>query len=231
MKRWRIFCTGMGVLLASTLAMADSDDAFLIEKKQFKKQVNTLALTPVDADGYFDMSPEVAAKLEAEVTRRLEKRGYTVIPSSVLAGIRRTMEQQVGGITDGETGEIDFAKAQAVRTHAFRELWYQRDFDALANIRVSISHVPMEDDEVEWDGTKQDIPHEGRRKKYSAQVYVSSVAVGIYDATLKPLYLRYGGLEPLMFRGGEQLEALDQERLFQDEKKIREAVEIALNPF
>lgn len=220
----------LALVMVFTVAVADDDAAFLVEKKQFEKQVRTIALTPVDADGYFDMPDAVAVLLEQEVTKRLEKEGYTVIPSSVLAGIRSTMEQQVGGITDAATGEMDLARAQAVRTHAFRELWFQREFDALGNIRVSISRMPVENDRVEWNGTKQEIPHEGRSPKYTAKVYVSSVALGFYDATFKPLYLNYGGLEPLMYRGGEQLEALPNDQLFKDQKKIREAVEIALDP-
>lgn len=228
MKLWILV---LGLLLGATAALADEDNAFLVDKKQFKKQVRTIALTPVDFDGYFDVPAGVAELLEQEVTERLEKRGYLVIPSSVLAGIRRTMEQQVGGITDGATGELDLARAQAVRTHAFRELWFQQEFDALANIRVSISQVPLENDRVEWDGVKQDIQHEGRGQKYTAKVYASSVAVGVYDATLKPLYLHYGGLEPLMYRAGEQLEALGNDQLFRDRKKIREAVKIAVKPF
>lgn len=221
----------LALVMVFTVAAADDDAAFLVDKKQFEKQVRTIALTPVDADGYFDMPDAVAVLLEQEVTKRLEKEGYTVIPSSVLAGIRSTMEQQVGGITDAATGEMDLARAQAVRTHAFRELWFQREFDALGNIRVSISRMPVENDRVEWNGTKQEIPHEGRSPKYTAKAYVSSVAFGLYDATFKPLYLNHGGLEPLMQRAGEQLEARPNDQLFRDQKKIREAVEIALAPF
>ncbi|MDX1459942.1 MAG: hypothetical protein R3348_02700 [Xanthomonadales bacterium] len=219
----------LAMAMASS-ALADDDDAFQIDKKQFKKQVKTVALTPVDADGYFELPDSVATVLEQEVTARLEKAGLTVIPSTALAAIRSTMEQQVGGITDAQSGELDLAKAQAVRTHSFRELWFQRDFDALANIRVSITQVPMENDRVEWDGTKQDIEHEGRGKKYSARIYVSSVEIGIYDATFKPLYRHYGGLEPLMYRAGEQLETISPEDLFKDQKKIRQAVKIAADP-
>ncbi|NND45624.1 MAG: hypothetical protein HKN58_09895 [Xanthomonadales bacterium] len=225
-----IYAVLTSLLIVGPVTAAD-DDAFLVDKKQFKKQVRTIALTPVDADGYFEMPDRVAAMLEAEVTRRLEKEGFDVIPSSVLAGIRRTMEQQVGGITDPDTGEMDIDRAQAVRTHSFRELWFREDFDALGNIRVSISRVSLENDRVEWDGTEQKIEYEGRGKKYAAKIYVSSVGVGIYDATLTPLYLNYGGLEPLMYRAGEQLETLATDQLFRDEKKIREAVKIAVDPF
>ena len=224
------FVAGFSLFIAGTVTAADSDDAFFIDKKQFKKQYRTIALAPVDADGFFDMPDKVAAIIEEEVTARLKKRGYTVIPSSVLGGIRQTMEEQVGGLKKNGTDEIDTAKELAVRTHSFRELWFQQEFDALATIRVSIFNVPMESDSVEWDGTKQKIQYKGRSKKYAAKIYVSSVSVAFYDSTFKQLYLHYGGLEPLMHRGGEQLEVMSSDQLFRNEKKIREAVKIAVDP-
>jgi len=44
------------------------------------------------------MPATVAAILEEVITARLKKRGYMVIPSSVLAEIRKTMEEQVGNL-------------------------------------------------------------------------------------------------------------------------------------
>ena len=218
-------------LVTAGVAAAAEEEAFLVDKRQFKKQYRTIALTPVDADAYLEMPGSVAARLEEIVTERLEKRGYTVIPSSVLGEIRRTMEVQVGGLEDPATGQEDMEKVQAVRTHAFRELWFQRDFDAIANIRVVVQRVPVESDRVEWDGTEQKIEREGRSMKYAASVAVSSVSVAVYDEAYRPLYLHYGGLEPLMYREGEQLEALPKNRLFLDEKKISKAAEIAVKPF
>ena len=89
----------------------------------------------------------------------------------------------------------------------------------------------MESDRVEWDGARQKIEYEGRGKKYAATIAVSSVSVAIYDSTSRPLYTFYGGLEPLMYRNGEQLEALSADKFFLDEEKIREAAEMAVDPF
>ena len=55
--------------------------------------------------------------------------------------------------------------------------------------------------------------------------------MAIYDSVYKPLYLHFGGLEPLMYREGEQLEVLTADKFFRDEKKIREAAETAVDPF
>lgn len=230
MMRALIVTLSVGLLLSAT-ASAAKDEAFLIDKRDFKKQCKVIALAPIDADPYLEMPDAVAAMLEQEVTARFEKRGYTVIPSSVLADIRRTMEEQVGGLVDAGTGQVDGAKMQAVRAHAFREMWFRHEFDALATIRVGITQVPMESDRVQWDGVKQKIAYEGRSKKYSAKVHVSSVSVALYDATDKPLYLYYGGLEPLMYRAGETLEVLSADKFFLDEKKIRKAAQVAVAPF
>ncbi len=59
---------------------------------------------------------------------------------------------------------------------------------------------------------------------------MSSVSVAFYDSTDKPLYLFFGGLEPLMYRDGEQLQPLDPAKLFLDEKKIRKAAQVAVSP-
>lgn len=218
------------LVMAGQAVAAKKDDAYLVNKRDFKKTYKTIALAPVDADAYLEMPESVAAMLEEEVTARLQKRGYTVIPSSVLTGIRKTMEQQVGGIKDPETGRVNQAKERAVREHAFRELWFQQTFDALATISVSITRVPMENDRVEWDGVKQKLVYEGRGKKYAANVSVSSVSVSIYDSASKPVYLYYGGLEPLMYRVEEQLQPLTADKFFLDEKRIRKAAQVAVDP-
>ena len=99
MKAMLTVLAGFFLIVSGTAAAAKSDDAYLLVKKRdFKKTYKVIALAPVDADPYLEMPDSVAAMLEQEVTARLQKRGYTVIPSSVLAGIRKTMEAQVGGL-------------------------------------------------------------------------------------------------------------------------------------
>ena len=85
-------------LVASAYAASD-DEAFMVDKRDFKKTYKVIALMPRRCGTpYLEMSDAVAAMLEEEVTA-LQKRGYTVLPSSVLAGILG-VAQQVGGIVD-----------------------------------------------------------------------------------------------------------------------------------
>lgn len=209
---------------------ADKDSPFLIDKRDFKKQFKTIALSPIDADAVLKMPDSVARMIEAEVTRHLQKRGYTVMPTSMLAGIRDTMESQVGGLEDPETGQTDVAKLQAVRSHAFRELWFQHEFDAIATIRVAVSRAQFENDRAEWDGVKQKVENKGRNRGYSGTIVTSSVSFAVYDQTEKLMYVNYGGLEVLQMRIEAQLEPIPAENYFSDEKKIRKAAQIAMKP-
>lgn len=220
----------LAAVLAAQATAADKDSPFTSSKRDFSRQYKVIALAPVDANEYLQMPDAVARALETEVTRHLERSGFTVIPSSVLAGIRETMEAQVGGVKDPETGATDIAKWRAVREHSIREMRLQHKFDALGMIRVDVNRVPMESDEVEWDGVKQRIEREGRRQKYTATIAVSSVSFAVFDHADRPQYVNYGGLEPLMHRVEDQLEPLDPSAFFRDDKRIRNAAEVAMNP-
>jgi len=193
-----------------------------------EKTFKVIALVPPEADPYLVFNENVKAMLEQELAERLKKRGYTVMPSSVLAGIRAEMTKQVGGATDPKTGQAIAARQDAVREHALRELWFRQRIDAIAVMRIRILSVPMESDRVEWDGVSQDLDHAGKRVEYKANVNVSSVIVGIYDSKETPLYVSYGGLEPIMRREGEQLQPLPVEQLLRNEEKIRKAAQLAV---
>jgi hypothetical protein len=215
-------------LMFASSAAAEEEEPFKINKRDFEKTFKVIALAPPEADSYLQLNDGVKAMLEQEITERLKKRGYTVMPSSVLAGIRAEMTSQVDGAKDPKTGKEDAAKQAAVREHAFRELWFRHPINAIAIIRIRAFNVPMESDRVEWDGTTQGLAHTGKSMQYKGNVNVSSVVVGIYDSKDAPLYVSFGGLEPMMKREGEQLQPLPADQLLKDEEKVRKAAQTAV---
>lgn len=230
MKALLLAVTAGFLCTLTPLYAADTDDAYLVDKKSFKHQYKTIALSPVDFDPALHMPDRVGKLLEEEITRHLKKRGYKVLPSTVLGDIRNTMATQVGGYENQATGGIDVEKFRAVRRHSMRELWFRHDLDAIATIRVMASKVPMDSDQVEWHGTKQKIKTSGGRRKYSAEVFVSSVTFAVYDQTDKLLFIYDGGLESLMHREGDQLLPMSADQYFSDEKRIKNAAKIAVSP-
>jgi len=93
------------VFTLAALPAAADDSPFHIDERDFKRQYEVIALAPVNANDYLQMPEAAARQIEAEVTEELEREGFTVIPSSVLAGIRDTMAERVGGLTDPGTGD------------------------------------------------------------------------------------------------------------------------------
>ena len=230
MNRRNVWLAILSLALASPGLAADEESPYLVDKRDFKKTYKIIALMPVDSAPIIEL-PESAAKLlEAEITRHLEKRGYTVIPSADLAAIRETMSGQVGGLVDPASGEEDPEKRRAVREHSLRELWFQREFDAVAKLYVSATKVRFADDRIEWDGAKAKLEKKGRNRGYEGTVYASSVSFEVYDQSERLLYVKYGGIEPLQWRDGAQLIPIAPEKLFSEEKTIKKAAQIAMKP-
>lgn len=230
MKKLITFLSAFALLAAPLAVVAEKYDPWFVDKRELKKNYQRIALAPVEAGATLKMPDSAKRAIEAQVQEHLEKRGYTVIPPSVLSGIRETMTEQVGGLKDPATGEIDMDRVHAVRDHSMRELWFTNDFDAVAVIRIDVLQAPVENDKAEWDGVSQKLKKKGRGLKYTASVAATSIAVSIYDATEQPLFVNYGGLEVLMMRVKEEMQPLDASEYFKDEKRIKKAVQVAVKP-
>ena len=230
MKTILALVSALALLITPAALAADKYDPWFIEKRDLKKSYKRIALAPIEAPPNLEMPDAIKRSIEAQVQAHLEKRGYTVLPASELMGIREQMTEQVGGLRDPDSGEIDMQRVHAVRDHSLRELWFKNDFDALAVIRIDVIQAPIENDKAEWDGTSQKVKKKGGGLKYTASIAASSIAVSIYDVTQQPLFVNYGGLEVLMMRVKEQFEPLDASEYFQDEKRIKKAVQIAVKP-
>jgi hypothetical protein len=230
MKTLLAFIAALGIAASPITPAAEKYDPYSIDKRTFKNEYQRIALAPIEAGAALDMPDPAKQMIEEEITKHLEKRGFTVIPSAVLADIRKTMIDQVGGLSDPATGETDMEKVMAVHSHSLRELWYRHDFDALGAIRIQIIQAPIENDKAEWDGTSQKIKKKGGGLKYTASVAASSVTFSIYDASEQPLYVNYGGLEVLMMRVKQEFQPLDSSEYFKDEKRIRKAAQVAIKP-
>lgn len=230
MRTFTAIVSALALLLAPVALAADKYDPWFIDKRELKKTYKRIALAPVEAPPNLEMPDSAKRAIEAQVQAHLEKRGYTVVPASVLKGIRERMAEQVGGLRDAGSGDVDVERVSAVRDHSLRELWFRNDFDALAVIRIDVIQAPIENDKAEWDGTSQKVKKKGGGLKYTASVAASSIAVSIYDVTEQPLFVNYGGLEVLMMRVKKEFQPLDASEYFQDEKRIKKAVQIAVKP-
>jgi hypothetical protein len=229
MARGLAVLTAASLLVALHPAAAADESPFLIDKKIFKRQVKSVALAPIDAPEAVRMPDSAEAIILEEIVKHLRKRGYEVIPASVLGDIRDTMKRQVGGYQDAKTGRVDMARMQAVREHGHRELLFRHQVDGIASIRIRVVKADYENDNAKWDGTRQRVKHKGGGK-FKGTISASSVSVSIFDRKDKLLFTHRGGLEVLLERDRGQLKPLPPEAYFQDEKRIRKAAKEAVSP-
>ncbi len=215
-------------LLAFSAAAAD-DSPFRMDKKLFKSRVKVVALSPIDAAPALQMPDSAEVIVQGEITKHLEKRGYEVIPASVLRTLRATMEQQVGGVQNASTGQVDNARTQAVREHSYRELMFRYPVDAVVAIRLQVVNAEYEADRAKWDGAKQRVKNKGSGR-FKGTIAASSVSISIFDRNEKLLFTNRGGLEVLLERRRQQFFPLPPENYFQDEKRIRDAAKKAVKP-
>ena len=216
------------LLITLPAAAADKLDPYLIDKKVFKKQIKTIALAPFDVPEILEMPDGIEQMIEQELIKRLEKKRFEVIPSSVYQEIRNTMEKQVGGYNT-DAGRTDNTRVRAVREHSFREMLFRHEMDAIVLMRIGVVKAAFENDRATWHGTTQKVEHTGGGW-FQGTITSSSVQLFFLDRAENLLFENSGGIEVLMQRKGSQIVRLPAESYFQDEKRILKAAQTAVKP-
>lgn len=219
--------------LLSLSAQAQSlKDAFIdITENNLKKQYKYLAITPLEAPEALRLPDAVKTTIETEITAALEKEGFKILPVSAMQDIRNHMSSLVG--TADATG-----KQAAVLDHSYRELLLRNEIDAVVGLRIELVGAPFTNDKAEWHGTSQSIKNSGdglvkfiTGQKYTGSIAASSLKVTIWDRKETLLYSWAGGIEVLMQREGQSLKYMPEDQFWQDERRIKNAIKAALQPF
>ncbi|MCB1661705.1 MAG: hypothetical protein KDI24_13595 [Pseudomonadales bacterium] len=216
---------------------ASTKDAFIgINEKTLKKEYRYLAVAPLEVAAALKIPDATRTSIESEIINQLEKEGFKILPPKVIQDIRDHMRQLVG--LNDVTEENDVEKLAAVLDHSYRELLLQHNIDGVVALRIRTVGAPFANDKAEWHGTKQKIKHKGdglmtfiTGKNYSGTIAASSLQISIWDRRENPLYSWNGGIEVLMQRNGKNLEYMPENQFWQDEKRIKKAIKLALKPF
>lgn len=228
---------GLILIFATTFSGAQSSkEAFVgIKKSALKKEHQYLAIAPLDTAPDLKMPDAVRILIEQEVVKRLEKEGFKILPPQVMLEIRQQMKDLVG--LNDQVSKEDSQKIAAVLDHSYRELMLRHKIDGVVSLRVRAVGAPFMNDKAEWDGASQKIKHKGdglmkfiAGKNYGGTIAATSLKVSIWDRRETLLYSWAGGIEVLMQRNAKALEYVPVSEFWQDEKRIKNAVKIALKP-
>ena len=214
--------------------LAASDSPYLIEKKAFKKDVRSVALSPLYVPDLLKLSPEMRAHIEAEATTALSKTKIKSVGIPAYAEIRDLFTEQIGGLRN-EAGEVDDQRLAVVRDHTKREMRMRHEVDGFAEISLRAVTAVFSDDRAEWDGVKRKVKSSGDGfslfggKDYQGSIAGVSFQLAIYDRSDELLYVQRGGIDVLQERQGEKLVNRTDEFL-NDPKRLKKAVQMAFKP-
>jgi len=231
----RLILLGLITVVATGYA-ASSKDAFIhVDKKTLKKEYSYLAIAPLESAASLHMPESVRDMIEAEVVKRLKKEGFNILPPKAMREIREHMRELVG-LTE-LPDENDAKKLAAIHDHSHRELLLRHKVDGVVSLRARVVGAPFMKDKTKWDNTSQKIKHKGdglmkfiTGKGYGGTIAASSLKVSIWDRRDRLLYSWSGGIEVLMQRNGKALEKIPATQFWQDEKRIKNSVKLALSP-
>lgn len=157
--RWNLFgrliIIGLtSFVVLSTSAAHAADSPYLIKKKDFRKQIRSVALAPLDVPQMLVLTPEMRTFIETEATRRLDKTKLDMVGIEPYAEVVTLFKQQVGGLLNDE-GKIDTRREALMLDHARREMRRRHPVDGFAEISLRVINAEFADDRAEWDGIKQ----------------------------------------------------------------------------
>lgn len=219
------------VLIALPAQAQNLKDAYAGTKKSaFKKQFKHLAVMPLVVEPSLKMPDEFKQILIDEVLKKFTKSKYDLLALNKV----KEIQDQLSSLYPADAS----ADAKAVvAEHTLRELFYRHPVDGLIKVKVLAVAAPFLKDKAEWGGTSQKIKHKGdgflgaiMGKDYGGHVAASAVQVTIFDRAGKPVYNWMGGIEVLMQRNGQKLEALPAGSFWQKPKKVLKAAKYAVKP-
>ncbi len=223
---------GMCLLLQASLGHS-ADSPYLIKKKDFKKQITNVALTPLNAPQMLILTPEMRTLIEAEATRRLGKTRIKNIGIGPYSEVVDLFTKQVGGLLN-DAGELDSRRETLMLDHARREMRHRYPVDGFAEISLRVVNADFADDRAEWDGIKQKVKKSGDGfalfgggKDYRGSIAAVSFQLAIYDRSEKLMFSQRGGIEVLQERKGSNLVLLPLDGLLTNEKRLKKAVQLA----
>lgn len=110
---------------------------FKTASREVRDRVQTIALAPLTAASTLADRKSAWAQLEPMVTERLKAGGFAVVPSEEMEKLWRRAANDVGGVFDPVTGEVDKTRFETVEAAVYRDLGTDRDVDAVLYLTIA----------------------------------------------------------------------------------------------
>jgi hypothetical protein len=230
-----------------TLPAAAANVTFAVPRAQLITTIKTVGVMPVEMDEAVPNPDEVAARLEQDITQRLQRAGFTVVPASEMRAIRARGLTTLGGVYDPMTGLPNREKVDAVREFSRQEYRVQHPVDGILRLGIVRRSAEFNVGWSEWDGVRERVTSVSGLADVMAQGMVAgvhragtvpalSLGVNLVDARGETLYTGVGGLLVLGYptvggsMAGYDLSAAGPKGGLEDPAITARALTIALDP-
>lgn len=201
---------------------------FQIPQSEFHLKIKSVAMSPLVIPKWVGSSAAVKSKMEDRIKAQLEGAGFKIIPPEKFQEIWDRLLDQMGGVFDPLTGEIDKEKLETIRSYARREVSLKYGVDAFLHPRIELVGAKVDGFSAFWDGTTDSIIFKEWYGAYHDVTEALSLSIIIEDTNGVDLYINRGGIQvAFKIYNGRFVPVPTSELLANEERNI-EAVYIAL---
>ena len=201
---------------------------FQIPQSEFHLKIKSVAMSPLVIPKWVGSSAAVKSKMEDRIKAQLEGAGFKIIPPEKFQEIWDRLLDQMGGVFDPLTGEIDKEKLETIRSYARREVSLKYGVDAFLHPRIELVGAKVDGFSAIWDGTTDSIIFKEYYMAYHGLTEALSLSIIVEDTNGVDLYINRGGIQVASKIYNGRFVSVPTSELLANEERNMEAVNIAL---
>ncbi len=247
-RRWLLALGGL--IAATALAYYGGGPyyEFAVPRADILTSVQTIGVLPLAVTDEVPDPEAVSARYEAEIVKRLQAAGFTVVAPGVMREIQQKIKATLGGMYDPMTGQPIKEKFDAYNEFSTTEYLAAHKVDAILRPLIRVRAARFGANTAQWDGASDSSSGRSASGNFwaamtgttlSGTVPALSLVVRLTDAGGKVLYTAAGGIQVLGYARVEvhNLLATSMKQLDVDPKSIMtdpardaRALALALDP-
>ena len=244
MTRWIPFVT---VAVFASCASKTQFNPFVTPETAVYDVARVISLAPFAEPAGLAVPDSILQLFETLIDSALSSGGFSTVPEDAYAAAWQAILEDLGGIYDPMTGQLDNEKYRVAEQRIAHEMSEQFGANAFLYPELVLVDAEFANGVAKWDGTSQSVAsfwehlgetlsalasglsNGGYSTNYpSGTVSAVSLRVGLYDLEGSELYTNWAGIELVADKKDGTF--YPDEQRFQEPERIRQSVENALGP-
>jgi hypothetical protein len=204
----RCLCALTAAIAASAFAyqLTEPYYEFAVPRAQIMTGIQTVGVMPLSVANEVPDPEAVGSRYEAEIVRRLQGAGFSVVPPAAMREIQEKMKATLGGLYDPMTGAPIKERVEAFNEFSTTEYLATHKVDAILRPLIRVRTAHFAGNSAHWDGATDGSSGRSGFANFMMDMTGASVVgtvpalslvVRLSDAGGKVLYTAAGGLQVL----------------------------------